>query len=205
MTQINDKYQSGFSLLEVLIALLILSIGLLGIAGLQVTSKRINQEAIQRTTATMLARDMIERMRANASQFTAIYTNAGAGWEFTPSAGITTADTDCFNVTCDAATLASYDLYEWENAILGITEVSGGGANTGGLVTPTACITVPGGSPAGTVVIAIAWRGMVAIPDQPAPGKNACGDGTGLYDDATTGEANVFRRVIELQTFINTT
>ena len=57
--------QQGFTLLEVLIALLILSIGLLGLAALQTTSLRSNQMASMRTTATQLAYDMSDRMRAN--------------------------------------------------------------------------------------------------------------------------------------------
>ncbi len=188
--------ECGFSLLEVLIALVILSIGLLGIAGLQLTSKRTNFEAVQRTTATMLARDIIERMRANPGQFAA-YTNNGAGFEFTPESGYTSAATDCNAAACVPATLATYDLYEWERAILGTAEVSSGGANTGGLVSPTGCITVPAGSPAGTVNIAIAWRGLTDLGN---PGIDPCGEGTGLYDD--TGGDNAFRRVIVVNTFI---
>lgn len=59
---------SGFSLMEVLIAMLILSIGLLGLAALQATSLKTNQEAYQRTQATFLAYDMIDRIRANRAR-----------------------------------------------------------------------------------------------------------------------------------------
>lgn len=57
--------QSGFTLLEVLVALLVLSIGLLGLAGLMASSIRNNHSAYQRTQATWLAYDMIDRMRVN--------------------------------------------------------------------------------------------------------------------------------------------
>lgn len=57
--------QVGFTLLEVLIAIVILAIGLLGIAGMQANSIRNNQNAYLRGQATMLAYDIIERMRAN--------------------------------------------------------------------------------------------------------------------------------------------
>lgn len=57
--------QSGFTLLEVLIAILVLSIGLLGLAGLMASSIRNNHSAYQRTQATWLAYDMIDRMRVN--------------------------------------------------------------------------------------------------------------------------------------------
>ncbi|MBU2640337.1 MAG: type IV pilus modification protein PilV [Gammaproteobacteria bacterium] len=57
--------QSGFTLLEVLVAILVLSIGLLGLAGLMASSIRNNHSAYQRTQATWLAYDMIDRMRVN--------------------------------------------------------------------------------------------------------------------------------------------
>jgi type IV pilus assembly protein PilV len=61
----HTQRQQGFTLLEVLIALLVLSIGLLGLAALQTTSLRSNQMASMRTTATQLAYDISDRMRAN--------------------------------------------------------------------------------------------------------------------------------------------
>ena len=56
---------AGFSLIEVLVALLVLSIGLLGMAALQAVSLKSNHGAYQRTQATFLAYDMMDRMRAN--------------------------------------------------------------------------------------------------------------------------------------------
>jgi len=64
-THIPGKRQHGFTLLEVLIALLILSIGLLGLAALQTTGLRSNQMASMRTLATEAAYDITDRMRAN--------------------------------------------------------------------------------------------------------------------------------------------
>jgi type IV pilus assembly protein PilV len=61
----SGNKQQGFTLLEVLIALLVLSIGLLGLAALQTTGLRSNQMATMRTLATQLAYDMTDRMRAN--------------------------------------------------------------------------------------------------------------------------------------------
>ena len=55
----------GFSLIEVLVALVILSIGILGLATLQTASLNFNTGASQRTQATILAYDMADRMRAN--------------------------------------------------------------------------------------------------------------------------------------------
>ena len=64
---VRPRRQRGFTLLEVMIALLIFGVGVLSVAALQGVAKRANYEAIQRTTATQLAFDLLERMRANAS------------------------------------------------------------------------------------------------------------------------------------------
>jgi type IV pilus assembly protein PilV len=55
----------GFTLLEVLVALVVLSIGLLGLSGLQTTGLRNNHSALLRSQATLLTTDIIDRMRAN--------------------------------------------------------------------------------------------------------------------------------------------
>jgi type IV pilus assembly protein PilV len=58
----------GFTLIETLVAVLVLSIGLLGIAALQLTSLQSNSTATQRSQATFLAYDIVDRMRANKRQ-----------------------------------------------------------------------------------------------------------------------------------------
>lgn len=57
--------QRGTTLIEVLIALLVLSVGLLGMAGLQMTSLKSNHSAYYRSQASLLAYDIADRMRAN--------------------------------------------------------------------------------------------------------------------------------------------
>lgn len=59
------RHSRGLTLVEILIALLVLSIGLLGLAGMQTLSLKFNTIAYQRTQATALAYDMADRMRAN--------------------------------------------------------------------------------------------------------------------------------------------
>jgi len=59
------RHQSGFSLLEVLISLFIMSVGLLGLGSLQITSLKGATNAHSRTIATMYAMDIADRMRAN--------------------------------------------------------------------------------------------------------------------------------------------
>lgn len=59
------RYASGLTLIEVLISLIILSIGILGLATLQTASLNFNNASAQRTQATVLAYDIADRMRAN--------------------------------------------------------------------------------------------------------------------------------------------
>lgn len=68
--------QNGFSLLELLVALVVFSIGLLAVAGLQTVSKQANFEGLQRTTASQIANGLLEDMRMNGDALN-IYRTAG--------------------------------------------------------------------------------------------------------------------------------
>ncbi|MFV2061032.1 MAG: type IV pilus modification protein PilV [Gammaproteobacteria bacterium] len=61
----NPKYQHGFSLLEVMIAMVILSVGLLGLAGMQVIALENSNESASRNQAIILAYSMYDRMMSN--------------------------------------------------------------------------------------------------------------------------------------------
>lgn len=69
--------QRGVTLLEVLIAVLVLAVGLLGLAALQARALQENQGAYQRTQASILAYDMLDRMRANRPSVVAGTYNIG--------------------------------------------------------------------------------------------------------------------------------
>lgn len=71
----------GFSLIEVLVALLVLAFGLLGFALLQTMNLRFTQSANYRTQATNLAYDLLDQMRANRFQASQYSGTAGAGFE----------------------------------------------------------------------------------------------------------------------------
>ncbi|NOT10417.1 MAG: type IV pilus modification protein PilV [Methylococcaceae bacterium] len=109
---------TGFTLIEVLIAMLVLAVGLLGMAGLQATSLKNNQSAYNRSQATQLAYDLADRIRANVAGI-ATYTTIG------PGAAV--AKANCLNTTgCTIADMAENDLYEWNIAVTG-TLPSGAG------------------------------------------------------------------------------
>ena len=64
----SPNSQSGTTLIEVLITVVLVSIGLLGLAGLQLTTVQNTNSSGERFEATTLARDILERMRANRQQ-----------------------------------------------------------------------------------------------------------------------------------------
>jgi len=187
---------SGFTLVEVLVAVFVLAVGMLGVANLQVTSKRTNFESVQRSNATFFAQELLERIRANTTELS-VYTDGGLGRTIVPGTDSGLDDTDCVSAACDATDVAMYDLYEFSEALRGIAEAAGANV-TGGLVSPTVCVTGPEESP-GYVTVAIAWRGMTKLS---SPITTDCGAGSGLYDDSD-GNADVHRRVLLVETFID--
>lgn len=110
MSHLTLKSRSdGFSLVEVLVALLVLSIGLLGLAALQVTGIKFNHQSYQRTQATVLAYEIADRMRANPQGLDS--------YIISPSATTPSYSADCAATVCTAAQLAAYDLNKWRNAL----------------------------------------------------------------------------------------
>jgi type IV pilus assembly protein PilV len=70
--------QHAFTLVEVLVTIVIMSVGLLGVVGLQLASMRSNHSAYLRTQATLAAYDLIDRMRADPASFNGKHFKAGA-------------------------------------------------------------------------------------------------------------------------------
>ena len=65
MFKAKANHEKGFSLIEVLISLIIIAVGLLGLASLQMTGIRNNHSAYLRSQMTFLSYDIVDRMRAN--------------------------------------------------------------------------------------------------------------------------------------------
>ena len=183
--------ERGFTIVEVLVALIVMSVGIVGIGALQIQARRANYDGIQHATATRLADALIERMRANPMQLT-IYTDGGLGRTITS----TPLDpVDC-SASCNTSQMAAFDLYVWQRSLLGQAEQRSG-TFTAGLVSPTVCVSGPAGG-SGTYQVALAWRGQSALSN---PTVDTCGDASGLYND-TEGTANLHRRVMVVQTYV---
>jgi len=187
----HDHSQAGFTLIEVLIAILVISVGLLATASLQLLSKRSNYDAAQRTTAAQLAGDLLERMRSNPAALIDYMPGGpiGGGTLSAPATGCQGAGADC-----TAEELALFDLWQWEQALDGANETQDG-SSAGGLISAQACITGPGFGGNGVYTVAIAWRGMT---DTANPAASNCGEGSGLF-----GDADEFRRVLVVNSYIN--
>ena len=99
---------AGFSLIEVLIALVILSVGLLGIAAMVSVSLKSRDSSYQRTQAMALANAMLDRMRANRSTVTT------GGYDLAAGPDSDTAP-DCYTTTCTKDQIAVLDQVEWKN------------------------------------------------------------------------------------------
>ncbi len=105
-----SRKHHGFSLIEVLVALFVLAIGLLGLAALQTTGLRFNHQSYQRTQATMLSYDIIDRIRANPMGLNA------DNYDSVPP-GPAGSYPDCIGATCTPAQMASYDVGTWKDAL----------------------------------------------------------------------------------------
>lgn len=126
----------GFSMIEVLVTLFILSVGLLGVAGLQATSLRFNQNSYYKSQAVVLATDIVDRIRANK---TGADTNLYIG--FLADTSISSLTKDCFNVTCTTAEMALYDIEAWALTLQSVLP-AGQGRVVGNSVTNVYSITI---------------------------------------------------------------
>lgn len=110
MKQTTHYANRGFALLEVLVAVLIFSIGLLGLAGLQLTSLKFTRGAYQLTQFSETSYDMIDRMRANMPGVI-----AGDYLGTITAVPESAPDPDCIGTddSCTAQQLALAEQYQW--------------------------------------------------------------------------------------------
>jgi type IV pilus assembly protein PilV len=105
----NIKQNKGFTLIEVLIAVLVLGIGALGLAAMQAASMRNNHQAYLRSQATLLAHEIIDRMRANMVGISAYDNNTAEQ-----------IDSCASKEGCTPEQMAKNDVWEWQQAVSAI-------------------------------------------------------------------------------------
>jgi type IV pilus assembly protein PilV len=118
--QMKSFLNSGFSMIEVLVSILVLAVGVIGAAGMQLSAMRTSKQSVFQTNALQLASEMADRMRANDAQmkqkdganlFLSVdYKSASEGEPPSPKKF-------CYESGCDAAELAQFDIYEWEKRL----------------------------------------------------------------------------------------
>lgn len=116
----------GFTLVEIVVSLMVISVGLLGLAGLQVNSMKQNMDAYLKSTAAILANDMADRMRANLnavqsgqygsknklSAYTLNNQCAGGGLSSQSNSTVIVS-----SAICDDEAVAENDLFEWRQSL----------------------------------------------------------------------------------------
>ena len=101
------RKQRGFSLIEVLVSLVIMSVGMLGVAGMQVISLQQNRSSMLRGEALQLGNDIMDRMRANPVQ-----DYAGEDFDDDPP-----TSANCVSNVCTAAQMKDFDIAQWKCSI----------------------------------------------------------------------------------------
>ncbi len=159
--------QRGATMVEVLVSIVILTIGLLGLAGLQSRLQVSEMEAYQRAQALVLLNDMANKISTNRNEAESYQTAAplGAG-EDCPAAGETRQEAD-FN--------------QWCMALKGAAEVSGG-SNVGAMIGGRGCVENIADH---EYMVTVAWQGLVPLSAPPA--SVSCGQGE--YDTISENAA----------------
>ena len=184
----NQRYsqrvtkQKGMTFIEVLVALVIMVTGILGAVAMQASAKKGSFDAMQRSLASSMAQDIIERMRGNDSGTLALYApNTPTSY----GSGVITSSPTCNSsaALCTPAQMVTHDLYGWEQALMGANAIKGTN-KVGGLIGGIGCISVNGNA----VTVVVTWQGNTKYSDANR------GDGCGT--------ASTTRRQVVINAFI---
>jgi len=181
----------GFALLEVLISMIILAIGLLGVAKLQASTRQMENEAYQRAQAVVLLQDMVARLTANRKSASCYAITSNAGSPYFGQGGGAPGGCATGAGTIEQQNRSVTDMQEWNQLLLGATEQIGAD-NAGAMIGARGCVQF---DPAGNVfVVTVTWQGMFTTA---APAGLTCATGT-YGDDAQRRAVSAVVRVPDL-------
>jgi type IV pilus assembly protein PilV len=153
-TPAHFRKSRGFTLVEVLVSLVVLSVGLLGMAKLVLVSAHSNDSAYLRSQATALAYEILDKMRANpAGALAGNYTTALGAMPAAPVSCIGTG------TVCTPLQIALWDVYSWKQHLTTGTDTAG--TRSGAMPSGTASIVTSGTSPV-TATIVVQWDDSAA-------------------------------------------
>lgn len=192
----SARRQQGVTMLEVLITIIIVTIGLLGIAGLQARAHVAELESYQRAQALVLLYDMVDRVNNNrlAASCYAFTTDTTNGTPYVGTAGddlLPTPVTSCAASSPAINTLANGAINDWDDLLRGAAEQKGG-SEVGAMLGARGCVSYDastefldgttglaiGGT--GMYKVEVSWQGMA---ETIAPATATCGKN--LYGSET--------------------
>ena len=169
MKTFSCRRHSGFTMIEALVALVIIMFGLLGLAGLQTRMQQAEFESYQRSQAIVLLYDVIDRINTNRATVPCfiVTTDLSAGTNYLGAGA--TAPAPCGYSTAENNAIADVVLTEWDNLLKGAAETKGIN-QVGAMVGARGCISynsatelpneagapIPG---TGIITVAVAWQG----------------------------------------------
>jgi len=188
----SKQAQSGMTLIEVLVSLVILVTGIFGAVAMQASAKKGSFDAMQRSVASALAQDIIERMRSNNSDVFTLESYEGAYGAALNAVPVIRCNSAA--ASCSSSQMVINDLYEWEVKLVG-ADVTVGGKNAGGLVGATGCISHNNNE----VTVVISWQGRVSTADGYNADNNSAIAATLANSCGTTGSK---RRQVAVEAFV---
>ena len=143
----------GFSLIEVMVALFVLAVGMLGVNALQIQALQENSDNYWRAQAVILSQDLADRMRANT---------VGAAKGSYRTTGGATPGGNCVTGTCTPAQIAGWDLLIWNTAITNAGLPAGQGTVICADATGTADGLPCSPGPASLHTVTVTWTAAAA-------------------------------------------
>ena len=151
--------QKGFSMIELLVAVLIMGIGVLGVTGLQLVSLQNNRDALLRSEAIQLGYDVLDRIRINPGAGVPGTDYAGLAFDDVPA-----APTNCYANNCTQAQITAFDIAVWQCSLGNFNEENACIDLRDGVILPPATgANAQPGLPEGQGSIAINGAGVITV------------------------------------------